>query len=159
VNFKQLSAAFLILLCLFVPGALAGAGQALHDSRHYDPARDPFQDLDAAADRAASANKKVLVMVGGDWCSWCHILEAFLAENPDVKNRLYGTFEVVKVYLGEENYNEDFFSYFPDLNGVPHFYIVSAERTVLGSQSTAELEKSRSYDKGRFMSFIDGWSR
>src|SRR5262245_45435890 len=51
----------------------------------FDPARDPAKDLDAALRIAHAANRRVIVEVGGDWCSWCHILDRFFEANPDLK--------------------------------------------------------------------------
>jgi hypothetical protein len=124
----------------------------------YDPQADPFEQYHAAIEEAAASNKLVLIVAGGDWCRWCHVLNRFVSNNKDVEQALEETFVVMKVYVGPENYNELFFSQLPEAYGAPHFWIVSPQREVLGSQSTAKLERGRNgYDKDRFLAFIGEW--
>lgn len=126
----------------------------------YDPDLDPFAQYQNAVAQAADANKLVLIIAGGDWCRWCHVLNRFVAGNDEVEQGLNETFVVMKVYVGPGNYNELFFSQLPRAYGAPHFWIVSPNREVLASQSTAKLERGTStYDKTRFLAFIDEWRR
>jgi hypothetical protein len=126
----------------------------------YDPQVDPFDQYQEAVSKAAATNKLVLIVAGGDWCRWCHVLNRFVNSNEDVESRLNETFVVMKVYVGPGNYNELFFSQLPQAYGAPHFWIVSPEREVLASQSTAKLERGTStYDKASFLAFIDQWRR
>jgi hypothetical protein len=126
----------------------------------YDPQADPFDQYQQAVTRAAATNKLVLIVAGGDWCRWCHVLNRFVSNNEDVEARLKDTFVVMKVYVGPENFNELFFSQLPQAYGAPHFWIVSPEREVLASQSTAKLERGKStYDKASFLAFIDQWRK
>jgi hypothetical protein len=126
----------------------------------YDPGVDPFEQYQSAVRQAAEQNKLVLVVAGGDWCRWCHVLNRFVASNDEIEERLNETFVVMKVYVGPGNYNELFFSQLPQAYGAPHFWIVSPEREVLASQSTAKLERGTStYDKARFLAFIDEWKK
>ena len=126
----------------------------------YDPEADPFDQYQHAIETANASNKLVLIVAGGDWCRWCHVLNRFVASNEDVAARLNDTFVVMKVYVGPGNYNELFFSQLPQAYGAPHFWIVSPEREVLASQSTAKLERGKStYDKESFLAFIEQWKK
>lgn len=124
----------------------------------YDPHSDPFADYQAAIAKAIETDKLVLIIAGGDWCRWCHVLNRFVSKNQDVEQRLNDTFIIMKVYVGPENFNELFFSQLPQAYGAPHFWVISPEREVLASQSTGKLERGRSdYDKTSFLAFIDHW--
>jgi hypothetical protein len=101
----------------------------------------------------------VLIIAGGDWCHWCSVLNRFVSRNADIDANLHEAFVVMKVYVGDENYNEFFFSQLPEARGAPHFWIVSPEREVLSSQSTRAFESKSSYDKQEFMQFIDHWKQ
>jgi hypothetical protein len=126
----------------------------------YDPKADPFEQYHEAIAAAAAQGKLVLVVAGGEWCSWCHVLDRFLDRNDDVRARLEDAFVIMKVYVGEENYNEAFFEQLPPARGAPHFWIVSPERVVLASQSTGALERGkRSYDKEQFLGFVQHWKQ
>lgn len=124
----------------------------------YDPQADPFDQYHEAIERARTDGKLVLIIAGGDWCSWCHRLDRFIERNGEVRRALDETFVTIKVYVGDENYNELFFSQLPPARGAPHFWIVSPQRDVLASQSTGVLEQGkRGYDKQAFLSFIERW--
>lgn len=123
----------------------------------YDPEADPFEQYREAVATASAQHKLVLVIAGGDWCHWCHVLSRFVDTNADVETSLNETFVVMKVYVGPDNYNELFFSQLPQAYGAPHFWIISPEREVLASQSTAKLEQGKRYDKASFLAFIEQW--
>ena len=124
----------------------------------YDPGADPFVQYHAAIEQAKAEHKLVLVIAGGDWCRWCHVLNRFVSSNDDVDAALHDTFVVMKVYVGDENYNEFFFSQLPEARGAPHFWIIAPDRNVLASQSTVAFEHGkRGYDKQGFLQFVQGW--
>jgi len=126
----------------------------------YERDADPFEQYQQAIETASNERKLVLIVAGGDWCRWCHVLNRFIANNEDVEASLNDTFVVMKVYVGPGNFNELFFSQLPQAYGAPHFWIVSPEREVLASQSTAKLERGKStYDKASFLAFIDQWKK
>ncbi len=146
------------LVTLIMAGLSSVSAAGLPEfSRVYDPARDPFADFDSATGLAAKSGKKVLVEVGGNWCSWCHIMEDFLDRNPPVHKALHDTFVLLKVNISDENRNEKFLSYLPEIRGVPHFVVVNSEGKVLGVQNTTHLEQGDSYSSKAFMGFIDRW--
>lgn len=140
--------------------AVAAASNSVAASLGYDPQADPFEQYHDAVAQAKAQNKLVLVIAGGDWCRWCHVLNRFVSSNDDVETALNDAFVVMKVYVGDENYNEFFFSQLPQARGAPHFWVVSPERHVLLSQSTGSFEQGKSgYDKREFLQFIDHWKK
>lgn len=145
-------------------GVLAIASASVgHAAKSYDPNADVFEQYNAAVAKAQAENKLVLVMAGGEWCHWCNVLNKFVARNNDVETALDGTFVVLKVYVGEKNFNELFFSQLPQAKGVPHFWVISPQRDVLASQSTRPFElaqKNKSgYNKDAFLQFIAQWKQ
>jgi hypothetical protein len=142
----------------FVAG-MFGAQDVSAANLGYDSKADPFEAYHKAIAAAKAGNKLVLVIAGGEWCRWCHVLDRFVARNPDVRQGLDDTFVVVKVYVGDENYNTEFFGQLPQAIGAPHFWIIAPDRNVLASQSTGALERgSTGYDKDKFLGFIEHWS-
>jgi uncharacterized protein YyaL (SSP411 family) len=124
----------------------------------YDPEANPFEGYRQAIAQAQMQNKLVLVVAGGEWCYWCRVLDGFVARNSDVKRGLDDAFVVLKVYVGEKNYNELFFSQLPRASGAPYFWIVSPDRSVLSAQSTRAFEaRGDGYDKGKFLEFVRRW--
>ena len=125
----------------------------------YDAAADPFALLQAAEAQAGNEEKFVLVIAGGDWCIWCHYLDAFLHEHAELGAALKDTFVVTKVYIGDEEDNADFFATLPEAAGYPHFWILAADGSLLESQNTLPLEDGdKSYDPASFRAFIDRWA-
>jgi thioredoxin-related protein len=126
----------------------------------YDPKANPFDALSSAEARAHAEDKLVLLVSGGDWCIWCHYLYEFLDQNDDVDGALHDVFVVAKVYVGDENRNEEFFAKLPKADGAPHFWVLSNTGELLKSQPTVVLEDGKkSYNKAAFMKFIDEWRR
>ena len=65
----------------------------------YDETATPDQvnaQVDAAFARAKASNKRVVLDLGGNWCSWCRMLAATMAL-PEAKPFIERNFEVVSV--------------------------------------------------------------
>src|ERR1700686_5738668 len=63
----------------------------------YDPKRNPSADLAKALAEAKRTGRNVLLVVGGDWCSWCQVMDKFFAGHPDVRalrERNFGTLKI-----------------------------------------------------------------
>lgn len=150
---------FLSIILLCVLGMQVYASPALPAySSGYDPARDPFADGRAALQLARDTQRKVLIEVGGDWCSWCHVLDWFLNVHPALRIRLHQTFVLLKVNVDEVNGNSEFLAVFPRPPGYPHMYITDTDGTILFSQDTAEFLQDGKYSEQRFRAFLDRWS-
>ena len=50
----------------------------------YDPGRNAEQDLKIAVVEAQRTGKRILLEVGGEWCSWCHIMDKYFDQNPNL---------------------------------------------------------------------------
>lgn len=72
-------------------------------SQGYDETRDPARDLAAATAKASAEGKKVLLLVGGEWCSWCQEMNRFLDREPDLAGQLNRTF--VASFIGSPPMN------------------------------------------------------
>jgi thioredoxin-related protein len=139
-------------------GCIAIAGHAAEDIG-YDPQADPFVQLEHGAALAKAQDKLVLLIAGGDWCIWCHYLNAFVKNDAEVALALDDAFVVVKVYFGDDNRNERFFASWPAADGYPHFWVFSGDGNLLGSQPTVVLEDgAKGYDKDEFLAFVERWT-
>jgi thioredoxin-related protein len=123
----------------------------------YDPTRDPIADLAATMAQAKSSGKRILVQVGGDWCSWCHRLDAFIKSEPALAQALGENFVLMKVNYSDANHNEAFLSQYPEISGYPHWFVLDADGKLIHSQDTAELEAGESYNRPAILMFIDQW--
>ncbi len=124
----------------------------------FDPSRDPAKDVATAVAKARAEGKRVIVDVGGEWCSWCHILDRFLDANAEVdalRNRHYVW---VKVNWSKDNKNEAFLSRYPAIKGYPHLFVLDADGKLLHSQDTDQLEAGKSYDLAKMTAFLRRWA-
>ena len=123
----------------------------------FNPLRNPYGDLKAAVELAKSTNKRIILDVGGEWCIWCHRIDAFMHNTKEVKSLIEGNFIFVKVNFSKENKNEKFLSEYPPIEGYPHFFVLDENGKLLHSQNTGELEKDKDYDSEKFITFLNKW--
>ena len=137
---------------------IAGACARNEAPTAFDPARDPEKDVAAAVALAKAQDKPVIVDVGGEWCSWCHTMDRFIAANDDLKSLVDARYVWVKVNYSKENKNEAFLSRWPKIEGYPHLFVLDGDGKLLHSQDTGELEAGKSYDKAKFLAFVQRWA-
>lgn len=155
--------AFLVLACSFVACG-AAAAQTERPSKasakvvqHYDPARDPANDLRLVVADARRSGKRILIDVGGEWCIWCRRLDTFFLRNDDAAQLLYGNFILLKVNVSKENQNEKFLASFPAVAGYPHLFVLDSDGTLLRSQDTGALESGKYHDHDKVIAFLERW--
>jgi thioredoxin-related protein len=124
----------------------------------FDPKRDPASDLEMAKVEAQRGGKRVLLDVGGEWCSWCHILDKLVEEDAEIRSFRDANFVWMKVNYSEENENKPFLSAYPEIKGYPHLFVLDADGKLLHSQFTGDLEKGKGYDRGKFFAFLKEWA-
>lgn len=150
-----------LTLLALTPAASAQAQthNALYLNESYDPWANPYRDLERAIARATAEDKRVLIVVGGDWCVWCEILDRFIAGDAGVSAAWSESFVVLKVNMSSVNQNTAFLSSFPDSVGYPDFFILESNGAYLGQQRTDALEQGRNYDRERMIAFARRWRR
>ena len=124
----------------------------------FDPKRDPASDLETAKVEAQRGGKRVLLDVGGEWCSWCHILDKFVEGDAEIRSFRDANYVWMKVNYSEENENQAFLSKYPEIKGYPHLFVLDADGKLLHSQFTGELEKGKGYDRDKFFAFLKAWA-
>jgi thioredoxin-related protein len=152
-----LAALSIALLATASASAQTNATPVLYVNSSYDPAASPTADLRRAMAHASRRNTRVLIVVGGDWCVWCEILDRFIAQDANVRAEFVRSFVIVKVNWSRENENEEFLGRYPTPAGYPDFIILSADGSFAGRQNTAELERGRSYDPASMIAFARRW--
>lgn len=180
---KQLSQTIKIIpLCLALSlGVVAAQGQSKHGtsrrkSRHakqgrtaaapapyvpvlkYDPARNADRDIREGVAEATRTGKRVLLEVGGDWCIWCHHMDDFFDQHPELLALREQNFVMVKINFSDENKNEAVLSRYPKVAGYPHIFVLDADGKLLHSEDTGQLEQGKSYNLDKFMAFLKEWA-
>jgi thiol:disulfide interchange protein len=141
------------LLALLAGAACVQAGAQGLDAP-FDARRDAAADVATAVAQAAAQGKHVIVDVGGQWCTWCHILDRFVTTQPQVRQRIAADFVWVKVNWSPANRNERVLSAWPKVAGYPHLFVLDANGRLLRSQPSAALESGNGYDAARMLAFL-----
>ncbi len=141
------------LALLFVGLASARAGGL---PERFDPNRDAAADIATAVAMAQAQDKRVLVDVGGEWCSWCRLMDAFFRENADARQLRDDNYVWVKVNWSPQSRNEAVLSRWPRIQGYPHLFVLDAAGHLLHSQNTGLLEdeEGQRYDKAKILAFL-----
>jgi thioredoxin-related protein len=124
----------------------------------YDPNRKADQDLKSAIVEAERTGKRILLEVGGEWCSWCHIMDKYFDQNPNLTKLRDTNYLTVKINFSKENENEKFLGQYPKIPGYPHLFVLESNGKLLHSQFTADLEEGQSYDLQKFTKFLEAWA-
>jgi thioredoxin-related protein len=148
-----------VLLGLSAPLAVQAqpAPERLYTVAQYDPARDPAADLAETMRQAQVNGKRIVLAVGGTWCTWCHALDRYVRGNEAVATALREGFVIMKVNVSDENRNAEFLSAYPPVAAYPHLFVLDVDGTLLHSQGTEALEEGMSYDEAAWLAFIDRW--
>jgi thiol:disulfide interchange protein len=123
----------------------------------YDRTRDPEADFRAAAAAARAKNRRVLIVVGGDWCMWCFMLDRHLRADAEAKRLFFDGFELMRVYYNDDNTNQAFLSRFPAFEVFPHFFVVEPDGRVRASVTADIFIRDAKYDTALIRSFVEQW--
>jgi len=126
-------------------------------SQVYDDQRNPFNDANAALALAKKTNRNVLIEIGGNWCTWCHKMDAFLLKHPDIYQALHNKYVLLKINVSDSNENDDFMKALPPVLGYPHMYVSTANGKMLLSKDTAELQDNNGYSTEYWLDFLQQW--
>jgi thioredoxin-related protein len=161
-TFTRILPAVLILLTV-ASLVLPGKGRTIGQSKYipvtkYDPERNAVQDVDDAIKEARRTHKRILLEVGGLWCSWCHTLDSFFDTHPDLVQLRDQNFVTVRINFSEENENKGVLSRYGPIPGYPHIFVLESDGKLLLSKGTSALESGKSYDLERLTAFLKEWS-
>ena len=144
------------LLLIGIPTLLLGGDyQPIHA---YDPNRDAQEDLRKTIAHARETGKRILLEVGGKWCSWCHLLDKHFVDRPALTELREKNFVLMKVNFSPENENKAFLSQYPNIPGYPHLFVLDSDGTFLHSQETETLEEGKGYSEERIKAFLNRWA-
>jgi thiol:disulfide interchange protein len=125
----------------------------------YDVTRDPAKDLQEAIVQATKTNKRILLDVGGDWCVYCHMMDATFEGHPQLQKVRDTYYIMVKVNYSTENPNQAFLASYPKIADYPHFFVLDSKGTLLHSQPTHGFEHGKTYNVGKIDAFLKKWSQ
>ena len=114
----------------------------------------PNRDGRLPDDISQKTGKRILLEFGGEWCSWCHILDKYFRDNPTVttlRDRHYVTSKSTTTRRTRTRQ----FSCVTLIRGYPHFFVLDSDGKFLHSQDTYKLEEGEGYSSSRLTAILD----
>ena len=155
---KPLLFGLLALIPLTAAAADPPAANPVYAQAKYDPKANADADLARAKTLAAPDNRRILLVVGGDWCPWCRAISKYLDSDTAVSALLARNYVIQKVCVSDDVSNTGFLNPYPAIEAYPHLFFLDREGKLLHSQDTGVLEKSGAYDEARFVALLQKWS-
>lgn len=123
----------------------------------YDPKRDAAADIQAAIKEAQRTRKRILLEVGGQWCSWCHTLDKFFDTHPELTEFRDKNFVTVKINFSEDNENKEVLARYGTIPSYPYIFVLESDGKLLLAKDTSDLESGKSYDLEKLTTFLKNW--
>jgi len=124
----------------------------------FDPKRDAAADIQAAITEAQKTGKRIILDVGGDWCQYCHQMDNFFHDHSDTLKFREQNFITVAIFYGSVNKNEKALSHYSKVLGIPHFFVLEKDGTLLHSQHLTELRVNGNYNPDKMEDFLARWA-
>lgn len=147
-------AALMLAGCATVAKQVAHAMHDYPEATSYDVSDDAMGDVDAALARAAAADKRVLLVMGANWCHDSRALAGWL-ENERIGALVEDKYELVYVNIGMpqrgDGHNLGIAKRFgiDDLPGTPNLLVLTADGTLVNEDTATTWRNaaSRSEDE------------
>jgi thioredoxin-related protein len=141
-----------LTICLSVTPSIAAPPAA---AAIYDTKADGAKQIAQAVAAAKKEDKRVLVILGANWCPWCRQLHKVFESEATVKGVLDARYVVVFVDVdGNHNRGVDIDLGDVAQNGIPQMIILDATGKKLLNKDPADLEENRSYSVPKLTEFL-----
>jgi thiol-disulfide isomerase/thioredoxin len=152
--------ALLVSLAGVASGARKAAGQesAAAGSKRpsiYDEKADARELLEAGLKSARRDRTNVLVMLGGNWCGWCHKLHDVFERQKEIRALVRDEYELLMVDTQAPGAAELMKEWGVETDkGVPHLVVLDAEGKLVTRQETGSLEEGDHHDPAKVKEFL-----
>lgn len=142
-----------------IPASAARAESAATEqpeARPFDAAADAEAAVDAALARALVADKKVILVMGANWCHDSCGLAGWFAE-PRFAAMLDAKYELVYVDVGHKDRNLDIARRFgvDEIRGTPTVLVLSSRGELLNPRSAPKWRNAASRDEDDIFVYFD----
>jgi hypothetical protein len=152
---RALLAAFIIAL-LATPAAARVLRYEDVEKGPFDPKADATADIEAAFLVARARDRRVLAVLGGNWCHDSRALARYL-DDPAVKRIIDSHYVVVFVDVGRRDRNLDIAKRFeaPDLTGTPTLLVLNAPGRLMNAPSTSDWTSADSRSAAELAKYLE----
>jgi len=146
-----------LFIALLIAGNAAWhAGAASERKPIYPEDGKGMERVEKAAVEAERDHKRVLLITGGNWCGWCHLLHEVLSENDTLRPLLDENYVVVMV---ESQADKDVLKNWQIVpRGVPYLTVLDPAGNKLVDQETGSLEEGPIHDPEKVAAFLEEWA-
>lgn len=123
----------------------------------YDPNVDVGMQMARAQFEARTTHKKLLLILGGEWCGWCRVLEETFQRNPNLSELRNRIFVTVRIDANGVNNRRCALRTYPEPSSFPFVYVLDEAGKLLGVEDTVDWESSDGYDPNRIEKFLQKW--
>ncbi len=121
----------------------------------YDPKADLKQLVDQACARAKRDHSRVLVMIGGNWCGWCHKLHDLFKSDREIARTLLYEYRLVMADTEAAGADALIADWKADTSkGVPYLVVLDGDGKVVTRQETGSLEEGDHHDPKKVLDFL-----
>ena len=130
---------FLTAVAFFVLVTGFSQSESTTKPKLYHPEADARGEIKAAVEMAGKEGKHVMLMIGGNWCSWCLRFNDKLTTNDTLKTAFEKSYVMYHVNYSKENFNEEVLASlgYPQRFGFPVFVILDGKGNRIHTQSSA----------------------
>jgi thioredoxin-related protein len=123
----------------------------------YDEKADAEKQVADALAVAKRDNTRVLLMFGGNWCGWCHLLHDVFKKDAEIVETLGNEYEIVMIDTAAPNAQAviDRYEAIPDGAGVPFLTILDADGKLVANQATGPLEEGGRHNPKKVLSVLE----
>ena len=153
----------ILALLLAVVGSLALAADTVKPAGPYAPSLDGWKQVQSAAKKAGADSKRVLVIVGGNWCKWCRALDTLMVANAEIGGEVAAHYELVHLNWSKENKNAEAMAHLgnPETLGFPSFLVLAPNLKILHTQDSGSFENpdrnTPGHDPAKLLAFLKQW--
>jgi thiol:disulfide interchange protein len=126
----------------------------------YDTKIDAKAAFDASLARANREHKRLLVVMGGNWCQWCLALDDLMHQDAQLRSYLEQHYVVLKLDSAAAKPLDDAWGQ-PTRQGVPVLIFVAANGSLRHIQETVSLElwhgRILGHDPNRVLDLLERW--
>jgi thiol-disulfide isomerase/thioredoxin len=149
------------MVCPTCFGQAIGAGQVSTylPVTKFDAKRDAAADISAATTEAQRTGRRIILYVGGPWCPYCDQLETLFQKNSELRQFRDTHFITVPIYIGSDKNNAPALASYTPILGIPHFFVLESDGTLLHSQHVVDLREDGDYSPSKLTAFFTQWAR
>lgn len=125
----------------------------------YPATADAHAEIREAEEKAAKANKRLLLVFGANWCFDCHVLDLAF-QRAELAPIVAANYEIVHIDLGpDEKKNADLVQQYeiPLDKGIPAMAIADSSGKLVVSQKNGEVEDARGLTPEVLAEFLNKW--